>query len=104
MLLYIGGAGVALGYLNRPDLNEQKFLPDPFHPPGKMFKTGDYGIFLSSGDIEYFGRLDSQVKLRGFRIDLGEIDAALLRHLIVKESISMVVDVNNNSLLVACII
>ena len=80
--LYIGGVGVALGYLHRPDLTEQRFVPDPFSatPGARMYKTGDVVRLLSSGDLDYLGRNDNQVKLRGFRIELGEIEDALLHH------------------------
>ena len=74
--MYIGGAGVALGYLNRPDLNQERFLPDPF-PPGRLFKSGDLAIELPDGRFDFLGRNDDQVKVRGFRIELGEIDTAL---------------------------
>jgi len=80
--IYVGGAGVARGYLNRDDLTKERFLPDPF--AGKtgsaLYRSGDLARFLPNRDIEYFGRIDSQVKIRGFRIELGEIEAVLGRH------------------------
>jgi amino acid adenylation domain-containing protein len=74
--LYIGGAGVGRGYLNRADLTAERFLRDPFSadPAARMYKTGDLARFLGSGDIEYRGRIDFQVKIRGLRIELGEIE------------------------------
>jgi amino acid adenylation domain-containing protein len=80
--LYIGGAGVTHGYLNRPDLTSERFVPDPFGgvPPSRLYRTGDIARYLRSGDIECLGRNDDQVKLRGFRIELGEIEEALTRH------------------------
>ncbi|MES2936923.1 MAG: amino acid adenylation domain-containing protein [Pseudomonadota bacterium] len=76
--LHIAGMGLARGYLNRPDLTADKFVPDPYGPPGsRMYKTGDLARYLADGNIEYLGRLDNQVKLRGFRIELGEIENAL---------------------------
>jgi amino acid adenylation domain-containing protein len=79
--LYIGGAGVTLGYHGRPELTAERFLPDPFAADGsKMYRTGDLARYLSSGDLECLGRNDHQVKLRGFRIELGEIEDALAKH------------------------
>jgi amino acid adenylation domain-containing protein len=80
--LYIGGAGVARGYLNRPDLTAERFLPDPFSsvPGARLYKTGDLTRYLPDGTIEYLGRLDQQVRIRGYRIEPGEIVAALNRY------------------------
>jgi amino acid adenylation domain-containing protein len=76
--MYIGGAGVALGYLNRLDLNHARFLPDPFSG-GRLFKSGDLAIELPDGSFDFLGRTDNQVKVRGFRVELGEIESALSR-------------------------
>lgn len=75
----IGGVAVGKGYLNRPDLTSEKFIPDPFSggPKAKIYKTGDLGRYLDCGDIEYLGRIDFQVKIRGFRIELNEIESVL---------------------------
>ncbi|SCZ13528.1 non-ribosomal peptide synthetase, partial [Pseudomonas sp. NFACC37-1] len=90
--LYIGGTGVAKGYLNRPDLTAEKFLSDPFsqQPQALMYRTGDLGRFLPDGNIEYLGRNDGQVKIRGFRIEPGEIEARLTQHGAVKEAAVLV--------------
>jgi amino acid adenylation domain-containing protein len=80
--LYVGGAGVARGYLNHPELTATKFIPNPFSriPGARLYRTGDLGRYLPSGNLEYIGRADNQIKLRGFRIELGEIEAALAQH------------------------
>ncbi|MCA1565783.1 MAG: amino acid adenylation domain-containing protein [Acidobacteria bacterium] len=78
--IFVGGAGVARVYLNRPELTAERFISDPFgeRPGRRLYRTGDSARRLSNGDIEYLGRIDQQVKIRGFRIELGEIEAALL--------------------------
>ncbi len=76
--IHIGGIGLARGYLNRPELTQEKFIPNPFTPGERLYKTGDLGRWLPTGDLEFLGRLDRQTKIRGFRIELGEIEAALM--------------------------
>ncbi|MFN6563898.1 MAG: amino acid adenylation domain-containing protein [Nostoc sp. ChiSLP01] len=93
--LHIGGAGLARGYLNRSELTNEKFIPNPFNNSkfklpfqrikgatqnSKLYKTGDLACYLPDGNIEYIGRIDNQVKIRGFRIELGEIEAVLSQH------------------------
>lgn len=77
--IFIGGDGVAAGYLNRPELTEQRFIKDPFskNPDAKLYQTGDLGRFLANGEIQHYGRIDQQVKIRGQRIELGEIETRL---------------------------
>jgi non-ribosomal peptide synthetase component E (peptide arylation enzyme)/acyl carrier protein len=77
--LFIGGDGVARGYLDRPDLTASRFLVDRFRAGGRMYRTGDLARMLTGGVIEYMGRADAQIKLRGFRIELGEIETILER-------------------------
>jgi amino acid adenylation domain-containing protein/non-ribosomal peptide synthase protein (TIGR01720 family) len=91
--LHIGGAGVARGYLNQPQLTSERFIPDPFSPSarresqrGVLYKTGDLARYRPDGNIEFVGRVDQQVKVRGFRIELGEIEAALAQHSQVREA------------------
>jgi len=102
--IYIGGAGVARGYLNRAALTAERFLDDPFSEQehARMYRTGDLGRYLPDGNIEYLGRNDDQVKIRGFRIELGEIEAKLAKHEGVKEAVVMArEDVGDEKRLVA---
>ncbi|MGC4060737.1 MAG: amino acid adenylation domain-containing protein [Aquabacterium sp.] len=85
--IHIGGAGVTPGYWQRPELTAERFVPDPFGPPGsRLYKTGDMGRWRADGVVEYLGRHDHQVKLRGFRIELGEVQGGLLRQPGVREA------------------
>jgi len=87
--LFIGGPGLARGYLHAPELTAAKFLPNPFSdaPGARMYRTGDLARLLPDGELEFLGRLDHQVKVHGFRIELGEIESALLRHPALREAV-----------------
>jgi amino acid adenylation domain-containing protein len=81
----VGGAGVAPGYLNRPELTDARFVPNPFGA-GRLYRSGDLARRRADGDIDYLGRIDQQVKIRGFRIELGEIESVLLEHPAVSQA------------------
>jgi acyl carrier protein len=88
--IYLGGVALARGYLDRPELTAERFVPDPFgelfgKPGARLYQTGDLGRYLPGGSVEFLGRADSQVKIRGFRVEPGEVEAVLGRHPAVRE-------------------
>ncbi|RYZ40917.1 MAG: amino acid adenylation domain-containing protein [Myxococcaceae bacterium] len=92
--LYIGGEGLARGYLNRPDLTRERFLPDPFRdaPEARLYRTGDRARWLEDGTLEFLGRVDHQVKIRGARVELAEIESALRAHAQVGDAVVRVLE------------
>ena len=104
--LYIGGGGVGRGYLNRPELTAQKFISHPFGKQNgaRLYRTGDWARVRKDGQIEFAGRRDQQVKLRGFRVELGEIEVALTRHPSVRESIVVARDDAGDKKLIAYLV
>ncbi len=102
--LHIGGPCLADGYFNRPELNQEKFIADPFsnHPEAKLYKTGDLARYMPDGNIEFLGRKDHQVKIRGYRIELSEIEAVLTTHEAVQEILVVATpDASGNKRLIA---
>ncbi|MEG4805076.1 amino acid adenylation domain-containing protein [Microcoleus sp. ARI1-B5] len=105
--LYIGGAGLARGYLKRPELTALRFIPNPFSQKAgeRIYKTGDLARYLPDRNIEFLGRTDAQVKIRGYRIELGEIEALLIQHPAVKETAAVAEDdLSGNKRLVAYVV
>ena len=90
-ILYIGGEGVARGYLNQPDLTKERFIPDPFHPDSdaRIYNSGDLVRYRHDGNLEFLGRQDNQIKIRGFRIEIGEVESLLRRQPKVKDAVVM---------------
>ena len=121
--LYIGGVGLAKGYLNKPGLTAEKFIPNPFSSslsapsapsapsassassaPSALYKTGDLVRYLPDGNLEYLSRIDNQVKLRGFRIELGEIESVLMQHPDVKQAVVTLYKNNDDEKLIAYVL
>ncbi|KAF3884397.1 non-ribosomal peptide synthetase [Tolypothrix campylonemoides VB511288_2] len=104
--LHIGGDGLARGYLSRPELTAEKFIPNPFSkkPGERLYKTGDLVRYLKDGNIEYIGRIDHQVKVRGFRIELAEIEALLSQHPTVQHTVVIAKDIAGDKRLVAYLV
>lgn len=105
--IYLGGAGVSAGYLNRTELTKEKFLPHPYSekPDAKIYRTGDVGRWLSNGNIEFLGRKDEQVKVRGYRIELGEIETVLEQSELVSKAVVLAKqDKEGNNCLIAYVV
>ncbi|KAF8970021.1 hypothetical protein BGZ46_010589, partial [Entomortierella lignicola] len=105
--MYLGGAGVAHGYLNRPELTAERFLPDPFSnvQGARMYKTGDLARYLPEGNLVFIGRNDNQIKIRGFRVELGEIEVRLAEHPQVRGAVVLAVgEASDDKRLVAYVV
>src|SRR6185295_14181127 len=90
--LYIGGDGLARGYLNRAEMTAERFVPDSHSGEGggRLYRTGDMARYRGDGNLEFMGRVDGQVKVRGYRVELGEVEQVLGRHLAVEQSVVVV--------------
>jgi amino acid adenylation domain-containing protein len=102
--LYIGGVGLARGYLRREDLTREKFVAHPFRPGARLYRSGDLVRWRGDGTLDYLGRIDDQVKLRGFRIELGEIEAALASHPDVSQALVLLDTSGSSPLLAAYVV
>jgi len=102
--IYLGGDGLAQGYLHRAELTAERFIDNPFgvpeagdNPPSQLYKTGDRALYRSNGNLEFLGRTDHQVKIRGFRVELGEIESAIEQHSTIQTAVVMVREVDSDS-------
>ncbi len=104
--IYIGGAGLARCYLNRPDLTAERFVPNPFRSSGssRLYRTGDLARYLKDGSLEFLGRFDHQIKIRGYRIELGEIETTIERYPGVRQSVVIATDVAGDGKLIAYVV
>ena len=104
--LYLGGTSLAHGYLKQPDLTAERFVPNPFtnKPGSRIYKTGDVARYLLDGNVEFLGRNDFQVKIRGMRVELGEIEVELKRHSAVRDAVVILAKENQESRLVAYVV
>lgn len=102
--IYVGGAGVSAGYLDRPELNRERFVPNPIDPTERWYRSGDFGRYTSENDVEYLGRADQQIKIRGFRIETGEIRAHIQKMPAVHDSFVAVHKATGGNQLIAYVV
>jgi non-ribosomal peptide synthetase component F len=97
--IYIGGPGVARGYLNQPDLTAEKFISNPFNKKAgsRLYRTGDLARWLPDGNIDYLGRIDDQVKIRGYRVEPAEIETLLIQSGLVSQAVVVAKEDNSGS-------
>ncbi|MBA3924510.1 MAG: amino acid adenylation domain-containing protein, partial [Nostocaceae cyanobacterium] len=99
--IYLGGDGLALGYLNRPELTASKFVSAEF---SRLYKTGDRALYRANGNLEFLGRTDSQIKIRGFRVELGEVEAVVAQHPMVQTAVVVVREIESDRQLIAYVV
>jgi amino acid adenylation domain-containing protein len=104
--IYLGGDGLAQGYLNRPELTAERFIDHPIHPstPIRLYKTGDRALYRSDGNFEFLGRTDHQIKIRGFRVELGEIEAAIVQHSMIQTAVVVTREIEGDNQLIAYVV
>jgi amino acid adenylation domain-containing protein len=103
--LLLGGVALARGYRGRPEVTAERFVPDPFHGSGeRLYRTGDLVRWRTDGALEFLGRIDHQVKVRGYRVELGEIEAALMEHSGVRQALVVALDGAEGKVLLACVV
>ena len=98
--MHFSGVGLARGYINKPELTEEKFVSNPFLPREKMYRTGDIARWLPDGNVEYLGREDHQVKIRGLRIELGEIESIIREYKDIQDCLVTVKKYSENIILI----
>ncbi|MFK7784945.1 MAG: amino acid adenylation domain-containing protein [Crocinitomicaceae bacterium] len=103
--IYIGGEGLAIGYMNQPELTQEKFIDHPFKTEGKLYKSGDLGRWLANGEVEFIGRKDDQVKIRGYRVELSEVETALMKINSIENAVVLVREnaMNQQELVAFCV-
>ncbi|MBZ8179842.1 non-ribosomal peptide synthetase [Oscillatoria salina] len=102
--LYVGGDGLAKEYWQRPNLTQERFIDNPFFPGSKLFKTGDLGRYLPDGNLEYLGRIDEQIKIRGFRVELGEVKQVIVQYPAIQDAVAIATKFNSDTAIAAYLV